>query len=480
IDEVTPTDPMLLERSCGGNVISFDHANFPSNAADGNNDTFTTLEASSGIAAGIGAYDGHVEIGFDQTVPAGQTTCVRIDFDDEALLGLLDGSLGQFAGDLVDNILFVGHYFTVEGKNAGATVFSRSSRNGFSSSGQEGNGVAKIVQDKNGHYYVAITPESAITSVRITEKLSSLVGLGTVETMNVYHACYSTGADDCEQAFSTYSESDGISLDLLGVGGAGVKNAENALTDDISAASEINLGAAGVGASVFQFVEYHTLSEPQDHFNLTFSVNSGSLADLGLLSNIEIKAFNGDQEVFSQKLSEDVIDLDLLSLLQSGEPTMVRIAPGVAFDRIAIGKASLVDGNVLSSPLYIHKIERFGPDCPDPDLEIPDATDDPFNTPSCADDLMSFEGANFAYHAVDGNNETYATLTSGTGTAAGIGGYNSHIELGYTAPVDAYTTSYIRVNFEEDMLKSLLGGTLGDALGDLLGTIVLGNHYFTV
>src|SRR5699024_1706604 len=174
------------------------------------------------------------------------------------------------------------------------------------------------------------------------------------------------------------------------------------------------------------------------------------------------------------------IDLDLLSLLQSGEPTMVRIAPGVAFDRIAIGKASLVESNVLGSPLYIHKIERFGPDCPDPDLEIPDATDDPFNTPSCADDLMSFEGANFAYHAVDGNNETYATLTSGTGTAAGIGGYNSHIELGYTAPVDAYTTSYIRVNFEEDMLKSLLGGTLGDALGDLLGTIVLGNHYFTV
>src|SRR5699024_1556253 len=85
IDEVTPTDPMLLEKSCGGDIISFDHANFPTNAADGNNDTFTTLEASSGIAAGIGAYDGYVEIGFDQAVPAGQTTYVRIDFDDEAL-----------------------------------------------------------------------------------------------------------------------------------------------------------------------------------------------------------------------------------------------------------------------------------------------------------------------------------------------------------------------------------------------------------
>src|SRR5699024_66587 len=90
------------------------------------------------------------------------------------------------------------------------------------------------------------------------------------------------------------------------------------------------------------------------------------------------------------------------------------------------------------------------------------------------------EIAKLSYHTVDGNNETFATLTSGTGIALEIEGYNSHIELGYTAPVEAYTTSYIRVNFEEDMLKSLLGGTLGDALGSLLGTVALGNHYFTV
>src|SRR5690606_1591587 len=114
---------------------------------------------------------------------------------------------------------------------------------------------------------------------------------------------------------------------------------------------------------------------------------------------------------------------------------------GVAFDRIAIGKSALVDANVLSSPLYVHKVERFSAACPDPDLEIPDPTEDPFNTPECADELVSFEGVNFAYNATDSNNETYATLTSGTGAVAGIGGYNSHIELGYTTPVDANTTS---------------------------------------
>src|SRR5690606_2925160 len=284
-------------------------------------------------------------------------------------------SVGQLLGSVVDNAIFGDHYFTVEAKQSGTQVLEASSNNGF------GNAPVKIVQDKNGHYYVAITPTADYNSIRITEKLSSLVGLGTVESMNVYHACTSTGADICEQAFATYSESSGISLELLGTGGAGVSNPHNALSDDETTFSELDLGTAAVGGSVFQFFEYHNLSDVTDHFNITFSVDANSLADLSLLSNIEVRAYAGDTEVFSQKLNEDVIDLCLLALLQSGQPSMVRIAPGVAFDRIAIGKSALVDANVLSSPLYIHKIERFGADCPDPDLEIPDPTDDPFNTP---------------------------------------------------------------------------------------------------
>src|SRR5699024_6579280 len=193
--------------------------------------------------------------------------------------GLLDGSLGELLNGVVDNLLFGNHYFTIQVNDEnGNPVLEGSSEDAF-------NGLPiKVVQDKYGHYYVAITPGSAYRSVKITEHIPALVSAEAIRTMKVYGLCYSTGSEECEQAFSTYSESDGISVDLLGVGGAGVKNAENALTDDISAASEINLGAAGVGASVFQFVEYHTLSEPQDHFNLTFSVNSGSLADLGLRS----------------------------------------------------------------------------------------------------------------------------------------------------------------------------------------------------
>src|SRR5690606_335172 len=95
----------------------------------------------------------------------------------------------------------------------------------------------------------------------------ALVGAEASRTMKVYSLCYSTGSEDCEQAFATFSESDGIlSLDLLGIGGAGVTDAHLALDGNETTHSEIDLGAAGVGASVFQFFQYHTLSDVTDHF----------------------------------------------------------------------------------------------------------------------------------------------------------------------------------------------------------------------
>ena len=113
------TEPMLSNSSCDATVLAFENANFPLNTVDGNNDTYTTLSASSGIALGIGDYEGFVELGFDSRA-AGTTSYVRIDFDEEVLLGLLDGTTGQLLGGVVDNVLFGSHYFTVEVKNNGS------------------------------------------------------------------------------------------------------------------------------------------------------------------------------------------------------------------------------------------------------------------------------------------------------------------------------------------------------------------------
>ena len=489
---ITPTDPMLLQKDCATEVLSFEHANFPYNAVDGNNDTYTTLEASSGILLGgvLGeAYSGHVELGFGSPVSAGDTVYVRIDFDEETLGSLLDGSVGELLGTTVDNVLFGNHYFTVEAKDGTGTVLERSSNNGFDEALGQGAGKVRIVQDKNGHYYVAITSDAAFSSIRITENLSSVVGLGTVEHMNVYHACFSTGSALCEQAFATYSESDGISLDLLEVGDAGVKNAHLAIDDDDPSVendntySELGIGTAGIGANTFQFVDFHRLSSPADYFKVKIGFENSSLLDVELLNNIEIRAYDGETLVYSQRVQNGLVaDLDILGLLSTDGVVTIPIGPGKAFDRVAVGISTLVDVNALSQPVRIYSIKRFGVGCPDPNpLPNNPETESPFTGPDCGIALGEFENTNFAYNAIDGDIDTYATLSAGSGLLLGGGAYSGYIELGYDAPVPALETSYIRIDMPDDgLLDALVGGSLGTLLADVGDVLVFGNHYFDI
>ncbi|MBW3520140.1 hypothetical protein [Flavobacterium sp. NKUCC04_CG] len=486
LTETDPDSPIVDEggihmlggnKICATTVKSFSHANFPLNAVDGQNGTFTTLDATSGLLLAANAYGGHVELAYDANVNAGVTSYMRIDVADKKLLGaLLDGSVGQLLNGVVGNLLFGSHYFKIEVKDASSgVVLTGDSNNGFFGK------PIKVIQDKYGNFYVAITPTSAYRSIRITEFYPAAVGLGASATLKVYGLCYATTPTACEQAFSTYSISSGVSLDLLGTGAAGVKNGNLAIDLNATTASEINLGTAAVGASAFQFVDFHTLSNVRDYFRVKIGVNNGSLVDLAALSNIEIKAYNGTVEVFSQKLSSEVIGLDLLGLLQTGQAISLAFGPGKQFDRIAIGKSSLVGLNVLNSPLYVYGIERYGATCVDPNpIPVPTPTVSPFTTPVCATNIIDFGGVNFPYNAVDGNHDTAAVLISGTGAVAALGGFNSFIELGYSAAAGSHTTSYIRVDMDATLLQSLLGGSLGTLLGNVAGAVALGNHYFVV
>ncbi|WP_339876589.1 gliding motility-associated C-terminal domain-containing protein [uncultured Algoriphagus sp.] len=470
----TATDPMLSNSTCDATVLAFENANFPLNTVDGNNDTYSTLNASSGVALGIGDYEGFIELGFDSRA-AGTTSYVRIDFDEEVLLGLLDGTAGQLLGGVVDNVLFGNHYFTVEVKNNGSQVLESSSNNGFF------NQPVKIVQDKNNYYYVAVTPSSPYTSIRITESLGAVAGLGEVRSMNVYHVCTSTGFEPCEQAFATYAESQGISLDLLGLGAAGVVDAGFAIDGDPSTASEISIGAAGLGSGIYQYVDFHSLSAPTDHFRVKLAMEGENALTAEVLGSIVIKAFDGDTEVFSQDLRDGLISgLDLLGLLQSGGTLNLPFGPGLAFDKVAVGIESVVSANVIQNPVKVFSIERFSSACPDPELADPPQTIPPFNTSDCAAEVVDWSNTNFPLNAVDGNNDSYAVLSASAGTALGLGAYSSHIELKYAAPVAAGETSYVRIEFENDELNALLGGSLGSDLADLLGSVALGDHYFTV
>src|SRR5690606_15608621 len=114
--------------------------------------------------------------------------------------------------------------------------------------------------------------------------------------------------------------------------------------------SEISIGTLGVGASVFQNIYYGVVSEPQDYFNVRLGVENGGTLTADLIGSIEIRAYEGNDMVYSQKLSGGLINgLDILNLLQDGEIVTIPIGPGKSFDRIAVGYTSLVSLSALSN-----------------------------------------------------------------------------------------------------------------------------------
>src|SRR5699024_10219878 len=131
----------------------------------------------------------------------------------------------------------------------------------------------------------------------------------------------------------------------------------------------------------------------------------------------------------------------------------IPIGPGKEFDRIAVGGSTLVDVNALSTPLRVYSIKRFGADCPDPN-PLPDNpdTESPFNEPDCGVELGEFENVNFAYNDIDGDIDTYATLSADSGVVLGAGAYSGFIELGYVQTIPALETSYIPIDMADEGL----------------------------
>src|SRR5690606_19804237 len=457
--EPPPTTSPLISPVCANvDIVSSDFVDDAAYATDGNFDSYASIRSGTGILLGLGNTSGHVEVNFPSAgVPANKTTYIRIDYDEDVLKSLLAGSLGNTVGGLVNGLLLGEHYFDIHLTNAGSNVLQTSSIDNFSNSA----GQVRIVQDAAGRYYIAIKSTEAFTNLRITDHTNAVVGLlAPDQFLNVYSICYEASDAICDPAFSTSYDGSGlVSLDLLDLGNNGVTNAQYAIDGDPSTKSEINLGVANATGSMTQFVNFNTLSNPEDHFNVTLSFNNGALTDVSLVSNIEIKAYAGEEVVFTQKLSEDILGLDLLGLLSNGQAATLRISPGKAFDRISIGKSALLDVNLLSSPLYVHEVERFSANCPDTELQWDPKTDSPFNTPACVNELGSFENVNFPHEAITDNPtyDTYATLSAGAGLAAGLGAYSSHIELKYAGTgATAHEVSYIRVDSEGNLFDALL------------------------
>lgn len=473
IDPVaSATDDPFDEASCATDLLDFDNVDFAQRAVDGNNESYATLYADAGDLLVGDPAAGFIEMDLGQ-VSANQTTYVRIGYDEDVLDALLGGSLGELVGDLLNDLALGNQYIQVEAKDGNTTVLDENSSNAFEGTAD---GVVTLVEDNIGRYYLAITPDAAYDRIRITNHVEALLSTGKQAALDVYNACFETGDDSCFPANFTSYKGGGANLSLGDLSEAGVKDPYKAISENSSEYSEVNLGVLGLLSDVYQTIYFNQPSQTDDHVQIRLMVEPSSALSLDALGAYKIKFFNGKDQVGPDYDLQDglVNNIDLLALFSSGGVVELDFEPDGTFDRVDIGAESVVELNVDAEPLRIYNVERYGEDCP------LSTTEHPYEDPTCISQLIDSDNADNVQNLFDEDFDSYATLKSGAGSLLGLNDYQGYVEMGYDQTMEAETTSYIRIDFDDGILDALVSGSLGDFAGDLLDNVVLGDHYFEV
>ncbi|TKC04262.1 Ig-like domain-containing protein [Pedobacter frigoris] len=327
--------------------------NNPANALTSDNSTYTRIISNAGLALGLASFQGELELKFPSTVAAGKTSYIRINVANPDLLNtLLGGNLGNVLTNVVGSVVLGNRYFEAGarmGTGSANNVISGNSSNPFSTEN------IKLIKDANGYYYIAITPTAAYDRVYIKDFTNAVLGLGANSYTDVYYAFHGDGTNPCAQAFATSYEGTGLTVDLLGLSKAGITNMERTIDADPNNYSEISLGALGVAGTISQNIYFETLSNAGDEFNVKIQA-APALLNAGLLNNVTLTAYSGATEVYTGNLST-LLDLDLLGLLNSGQPAAVPFAPGVPFDRVKVTLSSLLNAS-LTQTFNLYSVAR--------------------------------------------------------------------------------------------------------------------------
>lgn len=197
----------------------------------------------------------------------------------------------------------------------------------------------------DGTTYLAVTGNSSFNAVRITLAPPALLGTSTAD---IYYAFHEPTNRACAAVLGTASGGSGISL------GGGVSNPLNAVDNNLNTYSSLNGGLLGLGYTINQTAYFSNVSNIGDAATITFSLPP-SLLQLSLFNNISINLYNGNTLVNSGTIG-NLLSLDLLGLLRSGQRYTVSYVPGNAvFDRIEV---SVATGVTLLSDFRIHEIQR--------------------------------------------------------------------------------------------------------------------------
>ena len=327
----------------------YDNAVLNPNNAIADNGNYARLLASPGLALGLGAYEGIIELGFDNELPANTISYVRINGDANLLQSLLGGSLGESVASAAGAVIFGEQEIEIQAKNSSGTiVLERTSTDGFDSNSY------RLVVDENGNYYLRIQPDQAYQRIRIINRSGSIAGLGSEYTLDVFHTFYFDSSSGCDNipTFTSY-EGTGISLAALSLNDP-ISDISLAIDgDQTSTFSEMSLGILGaLGASSEQLFYFNQPVSPGNEVLISLAT-TGSLVDLGLFNFVELVAYSNGVEVQSTSASS-LLDLDVLGLLENDEFFQFPISNDTyAIDQVGVRISSLVSLGVGSDVLKI-------------------------------------------------------------------------------------------------------------------------------
>lgn len=326
-------------------LVSGQHVDNPTNVQSADN-SYAKVNSYGGLALGLGAYNGKLEMTFPSTIPANQETFVRLDFNHDVLNAILGGGLGTALADILGNVLLGDHFFDVRVLN-GNTERMKVLSNNLANFNER----ARIVQNQHGHYLLALKPNASYNKITFEDKTRALL-LSTTNHTKVYTAYTKSGSDPCNQDLHTYNDANGgvLTLDVLGLARGGVTDAYKVIDTDPNSFSEISLGLLAVAGEISQTIKLETPLESEMQFHLTMQVGNPALLQLGLNADaIKVQALHNGSVVYEKPVNKDYLSLDLLGLLNNSQKARIPFYPGVAFDEVRIVLKSTVDLNLTKT-----------------------------------------------------------------------------------------------------------------------------------
>lgn len=116
--------------------------------------TAATVRAYSGLALGVGRYSGVLTLQFPSTLPANTTSYVKVQTEGTLFNALLGGSLGNLLATTLGLVLGGEQTIIIEALENTTVRLSGST----DTASDFQNGALRLVEDKDGNFYIAITP----------------------------------------------------------------------------------------------------------------------------------------------------------------------------------------------------------------------------------------------------------------------------------------------------------------------------------